>query len=238
VDLDGTVALVTGGSGGLGSAVTRALVARGARVAIGYSSSKAPAEQLATEIDGLAVHADISDEREVTDMVEQIRTTLGPIDLLVNNAAVTTYVPYDDVEAIDENTWHRVLAVNVVGAWSCIRAVIPAMRARGRGSIVNVASDSAFTLEGSSVPYVASKAALVAVTQMLADAFAPSIRVNAVAPGWMVTAWLDRYVPAERSDELRRGVEPSVPVDVVAAEVVRLLADDAATGAVVRLDPA
>jgi NAD(P)-dependent dehydrogenase (short-subunit alcohol dehydrogenase family) len=238
VDLDGAVALVTGASGGLGSAVTHALAARGVRVAIGYSSSKGSAERLAIEIDGLAVRADIADERAVIEMVEQIRGTFGPIDLLVNNAAVTTYVPHDDVGAIDASGWRRILDVNVVGAWSCIRAIIPDMRAKGRGSIVNIASDSAFTLEGSSVPYVASKTALVAVTQMLAGALAPSIRVNAVAPGWMLTPWLDRYVPKERADELRGGHEPTVPVDVAASEVVRLLADEATTGAVIRLDPA
>jgi NAD(P)-dependent dehydrogenase (short-subunit alcohol dehydrogenase family) len=121
-----------------------------------------------------------------------------------------------------------------VGTWRCIHAVASGMRAREAGSIVNVASDAIVFLEGSSIPYVVSKVGIAALTRMLAVAIAP-VRVNAVAPGWMDTPWLDRYVPEEIAKALRRGDEPVVAVDVVAREVVRLLADDEATGEVVQL---
>jgi NAD(P)-dependent dehydrogenase (short-subunit alcohol dehydrogenase family) len=146
-------------------------------------------------------------------------------------------VPYDDLQSLDAGDWERILGVNLIGAWSCVRAVAPAMRERGAGSIVNVASDAVFTLDGSSIAYVASKVALAAVTTMLAEALAPTVRVNAVAPGWMLTPWLEKYVPAEPRAALESGDEPAVPLEAVADEVVRLLADDGATGRIVRLDP-
>ena len=240
MDLSGRVAIVTGGATGLGAEVCRQLAGAGARVGVNWSHSGEAARELAAALGGpssaIAVQADVRDEAAVLAMVSSVETALGaPVDLLVNNAGVTTYVPLGDLDSVSTQDWERILGVNVIGAWHCVKAVAAGMRARGKGSVVNVASDAVFLLEGSSLPYVVSKVALVALTQTLARALAPAVRVNAVAPGWMDTPWLDRYVPPDVAASLRRGEQPTVHVDAVAREILRLLADDTATGQVTRM---
>jgi 3-oxoacyl-[acyl-carrier protein] reductase len=234
-DIQGSVALVTGGGTGLGAETCRLLAADGARVAVGWSSSRGAATELAEALPvAIAVQADVRDFDAVQAMVQDVEERLGPVDHLVNNAGITTYVAHDDLDAITTDDWERILGVNLIGAWNCTKAVVPSMRRRGSGAIVNVASDAALTAEGSSIPYVASKAALVAMTRSLAAALSP-IRVNAVAPGWMDTPWLDRYVPDDVVRAIREGSEESVEVDVAAAEIVDLLRDDV-SGVVVQLE--
>ena len=238
MELTGRVALVTGGGTGLGAAVCRALADRGALVAVNWLRSREEAEVLAAALPrAIAVQADVRDEAAIVAMVAEVERELGTTDLLVNNAGITAYVPFEDLEAITAANWEAILGVNLVGAWSCTRAVVPGMRTRGAGAVVNVASDSAFTMDGSSIPYVVSKAGLVTLTHALARALAPVVRVNAVAPGWMDTPWLDRFVPDDRRAALREGHEPTVPVADAAAAVVRLLADDAATDQIIQLTP-
>ena len=237
--LVGKVALVTGGGTGLGAAASRHLAGAGAAVAVNWSRSRRQAEEVVAAVHAaggraLDVQADVSDEAAVGEMVQEVERLLGPVTLLVNNAGVTRWVPAEDIQAITSRDWQAILGVNLIGAWNCVRAVAPGMRAEG-GAIVNVASDSVFFLEGSSIPYVVSKAALATLTEVLARTLAPGIRVNAVAPGWMVTPWLDRYLPEPRRAEVVGGGEGTVAVDEVAAEIVRLLADGEANGLVVRL---
>jgi NAD(P)-dependent dehydrogenase (short-subunit alcohol dehydrogenase family) len=238
MDLEGRVAIVTGGGTGLGAQVCRKLAAAGARVGVNYTRSEDAARELARALGpdvAVAVRADVRDQASVSAMVAEVEERLGgSVDLLVNNAGVTTYAAPEDLAAVSAEDWARILGVNLIGTWNCVRAVAPGMRGRGAGAIVNVASDAAFTLEGSSMPYVISKVGVVALTQMLATALAPAVRVNAVAPGWMDTPWLDRYLPADVAAGLRDGVEPVVPVDLVAGEIVRLLATDV-TGVITQM---
>ena len=232
------MAIVTGGGTGLGAEICRRLVAAGARVGVNYSRSAGAAESLVSELGGdvaCAVLADVRDEGAIARMLAEVEARWGtPADLLVNNAGVTTYAAPEDLAAVTAEDWDRILGVNLVGTWNCIRAVTPGMRVRGVGAIVNVASDAALTLEGSSTPYVVSKVGVVALTRILAEALAPSVRVNAVAPGWMDTPWLDRYVPADVAAGLRAGDEPIVSVERVAREVLRLLTDEV-TGEVTQM---
>jgi NAD(P)-dependent dehydrogenase (short-subunit alcohol dehydrogenase family) len=238
MDLEGRVAIVTGGGTGLGAQVCRELAAAGARVGVNYARSEDAARELAGALGpnvAVAVRADVRDEASVSAMVAEVHERLGgSVDLLVNNAGVTTYAAPEDLAAVSAEDWLQILGVNLIGTWNCVRAVTPEMRGRGAGAIVNVASDAAFTLEGSSVPYVISKVGVVALTQTLAAALAPEVRVNAVAPGWMDTPWLDRYLPGDVAAGLRGGTEPVVPVDVVAGEIVRLLVDDV-TGVITQM---
>lgn len=241
MDLEGRVALVTGGGTGLGRQTAFGLAGEGVLVAVNYSRSRQAAKQVVREIEGrggrsMAVRADVTDGRAVASMVASVEEGLGPVDILVNNAGITHYVPFTDLDAVTADIWGRIMDVNVAGAFLCSQAVAPGMRDRGAGKIVNVASNSALTDAGSSIPYVVSKAALVSLTRCLARALAPDIQVNAVAPGWMLTEWIDRHVPPGRAEEIRAGAVPLVPVEDVVRSLIGLITNDSVTGAVAVVD--
>ena len=241
MDLDGRVVLVTGGGTGLGCEIALAMGRSGARVAVNYSRSRDAAEHVAQEIErdggrALAARADVADRAAVAAMVAAVERVLGPVDVLVNNAGITRYIPFPDIDAITEEQWRRILDVNLTGAFLCSQAVAPGMVARSAGKIVNVATNSAFTSTGSSIPYVVSKAALVSLTTCLARALAPTVQVNAIAPGWMGTEWLDRYLPPERAAEIRSGAVPLAPLEDVVDCLMGLVTNDSITGHVAVVD--
>src|SRR3989442_50442 len=122
-------------------------------------------------------------------IVEAAVREFGRLDVLVNNAATTAFIRHSDLEAVRTEDWMRILSVNLIGAFQCARAAKDALMASGDGEIVNVSSISGLAGVGSSIPYCASKAALNNVTVTLARVFAPKVRVNAVAPGFITTRW-------------------------------------------------
>jgi 3-oxoacyl-[acyl-carrier protein] reductase len=240
--LDGRVALVTGGGTGLGQAVALRLAASGAAVAVNYASSADEAHQTVADIEqrggtAFAVHADVSDERSVEAMTQAVHDRLGPIDVLVANAGITEYVPFAELERVDAGSWERIQRVNVLGTFLTARAASRQMSAaRGGGRIVIVSSNSAFTADGSSIPYVVSKAALVSLAQCLARALAPTTTVNTVAPGWMLTPWVEKYLPADAADAMRDADALTVDAEDVAEAVAGLLCNPAITGQAVVVD--
>jgi 3-oxoacyl-[acyl-carrier protein] reductase len=241
MDLAGRVALVTGGATGLGRAIALGLARDGSAVAVNYSRSKAEADETVDEIEALgrravAVCADVADDAAVGAMAETVEDALGPIEILVNNAGTTEYIPFADLDGATPAVWERLLRVNLVGAFACVQAAVPQMRRAGAGRILNVASISAFTATGSSIPYVASKSGLVSLTQCLARALAPDVQVNGVAPGWMATRWPDVFLPPELAQRVREGAMRTVEVEDVASFALELIRNDSANGQVVALD--
>jgi NAD(P)-dependent dehydrogenase (short-subunit alcohol dehydrogenase family) len=204
VDLNGRVALVTGGAGGIGGATARSFAKAGVSgVAVNFRKSAKEAETLAAEIEGggvkaLAVQANVQSDDQVRRMMEQIRAHFGRLDILVNNAGVTHWVKLSDLEGLTDQIWDEILDVNVKGAFRCARAAAP-MLAKHHGMIVNVSSISGVLSPStiSSLPYGTAKAALIYMTKGLAVALAPEIRVNCVAPAFTDTPWMSEHYGAE-----------------------------------------
>jgi 3-oxoacyl-[acyl-carrier protein] reductase len=238
--LDGRVALVTGGGTGLGRAVSLALAREGCSVAINYAHSESEARATCQETEALGgraltVCADVTDDTAVRAMVEHTVATFGGLDILVNNAGTTRFASLEDLDSLTDDLWREILDVNLVGAFRCVRAAAPYLKQSGKGKIVNTASASAFRPVGSSIPYMASKAGLVSLTRSLARALAPDVQVNAVAPGWLDTRWLERYLPSDvRERVLAHG--PTADVDEVARAVVMLASTDSISGDVIIID--
>ncbi|MGH2409203.1 MAG: SDR family NAD(P)-dependent oxidoreductase [Chloroflexota bacterium] len=241
MDLQGKIAIVTGGGTGIGRAVSLELARQGVAVAVNYSRSERDAHETVTAIEvlggrAIAVKADVSSDDDIRAMVAAVEGTFGGIDLLVNNAGATRYIPLADLERVTDEIWQDILSVNLLGAFKCVRAAAPSMRARGGGAICNVSSVAGFTGDGSSLPYAVSKAALNGLTRSLAKALAPTIRVNAVAPGIVRTRWVAGK--EEHVDRLSKAalLQRTATPDDVARLVGHLLSQDAITGEIIRVD--
>lgn len=202
--LRGKVALVTGGAHRVGRAITMAFAEAGAHVVINYYSSEAEAERTAGDaralgVEALPVRADVADVEQVRSMVAEVAETFGAVDVLVNAASLfkATPVPTDDV-----SDWQRVSRILTDGAFYCANAVAPGMLAQGRGAIVNIIDLSAWQPWPGMVAHSVGKSALLALTRQLALEFAPSVRVNAVAPGPVLPP--PGYDPEKRSQVARR----------------------------------
>jgi len=171
-------------------------------------------------------------------MVEQVLAGFGGLDVLVNNAGVTSFIAHGDLDGVKEEDWDKILGVNLKGPFYAIRAATPALRA-SRGAIVNVSSVAGVYGIGSSIPYCASKAALNIMTVALARALAPEIRVNAVAPGFIDTRWWknrDGYEAVKQFATERTPLKQVCTAEDVAKPVVDLLTADMITGQVVVID--
>ncbi len=183
--LDGHVVLVTGGGRGIGAGIARELAGAGARVAVSARTA-AQVEEVAREVGGLAVEADVSDRAAVDAMVAQVERELGPVDGLVNNAGINLSEP--SAWEVDPDDWWHVFEVNVLGAYLCARAVIPGMIQRGAGRIVNMGSGAAYLPGLSSTAYSSSKAALVRFAETLDNRLAATpVRSFFMSPGLVRT---------------------------------------------------
>jgi len=204
MELQGRVALVTGGAGGIGGAVVRSLAKAGvAGVAINYRKSAKEAEDLASEMERAGVkarvlQADIQSDEQVRAMVARVGEQFGRLDIVVNNAGVTHWVKLSDLEGLTDKIWDEILDVNVKGAFRCARAAAKLLEASG-GMIVNVSSISGVLAPStmSSLAYGTAKAALIYLTRGLAVAMAPKVRVNCVAPAFTDTPWMSQHFGAE-----------------------------------------
>jgi NAD(P)-dependent dehydrogenase (short-subunit alcohol dehydrogenase family) len=188
--LQGRVALVTGGAAGIGLALAEGLARRGACVVISdLSGAEGAAERLRAE--GLAVHGvvgDVTSEPAVAAMVEAAEGRFGGLDILVNNAGIYASLTPRSFEELDVAEWRRVLDVNVIGTFLCCRGVLPAMRRRGGGRVVNISSGVAFKGNPYMAHYVASKGAVVSLTRALATEMGRhAVLVNSVAPGFTLS---------------------------------------------------
>ena len=189
MDLGGTVALVTGGNGGLGQRICHALAKEGAHVAVMYAQSRDQAESVARtlttsyQINAAAFACDITDATAVEKLVGDVINRFGRLDILVNDAAYNKSITFTDLDGLTQEVWDKIMAVNLTGPMRLTKAVAPVMKRQGRGRIVNIASVAGLGPTGSSIAYAVSKAGLIHLTRCMAVAMAPETLVNCVAPG-------------------------------------------------------
>lgn len=241
------VALVTGAARGIGRSVAVACARAGYDVALNYNRSRAAAEDAAAEATSLGartvvLQADVADEPAVIDMLATVSGEFGRLDALVNNAGTTVSTPPSDLDGLNMDDWDRVFAVNVRGTFQVTRAAVPLLREAPAAAIVNLASIVGLRPGPQPFPYAASKAAVVNLTRTLAGALGPAIRVNAVAPGWMVGDWMEQTLGDnyERLMERRARMTPLgrcvTPAEVAVTVVSLLTSNPFVTGEVVVID--
>ena len=248
MEIEGRAAIVTGGGTGVGRATALALARHGCHVLINYSRSKEEAEQTAADISelsvrGVAVQADVADDAACRRMIDLTLREFGRLDILVNNAATTSFIRHSDLEAVKTEDWLHILSVNLLGPFQCARAAKAALLASGDGEIVNVSSVAGLAGMGSSIPYCASKAALNNLTLTLARVFAPKVRVNAIAPGFITSRWLREGLGQVAYEATREKSEQHVllhkvctPEDVAAAILGIITGPGLMTGHVIPLE--
>ena len=252
MDVTGRVMLITGASSGVGAALAEQLAGMGARVVVNYSRSADAADAVVSRItsaggQALAVRADVSEEADCKQLVAATIEQFGRLDVLVNNAGTTTFVPHDQLEALTEEIWLRTLRVNLIGAFMMSREAATHIGAAGGGEIIMTSSIASMTANGSSIAYCASKAGMNSLTRTLAKTLGKQkIRVNAVLPGlidgdWAFNTWGGG--DAEQYDGLKKMFADQTPLghvvnpDDVADTIVSLITgSDYVTGQLVTLD--
>ena len=250
---DGLCVIVTGSASGLGAATAAILAKGGERIVVNYSNSKSEAEATAdlcrsagAEI--VVVQGDVSRDDDCR-KIAAAAALWGRVDALVNNAGITRHVPHDNLDGLSAEDFQRIFGVNTIGPYQMIRATRSLLeagaKASGRASaVVNVSSIAGLSGNGSSIAYAASKGALNTMTQSLARALAPLIRVNTVCPGYIDTPWFTKGRGEAGAKAVRDAVVARAPLKVASsaediAQLVCFLASPASssmTGECVRMD--
>ena len=197
--LSGQIAVVTGGAGGIGTAICQTLAQAGATVVITYNSDVVKANTLLETLPGeghAVVQASVTESESLRKLADFIADRYGRLDILVNNAGITTPVPHDDLDGLTDEWIDRIFQTNWRGPFAMIRACKTLLMADKGGLIINISSFAAQTGIGSNVAYCASKAAIDSLTRSLARALAPKIRVVSVAPGLVRGEYASRFDPA------------------------------------------
>lgn len=207
--LAGKVAVVTGGAGGLGEAICRALAEAGAGVVVGYNRSAVAAETLAAALSEasfphVALPAPVTDGVAMKALAADVASRYGRCDVLVNCAGTTKFVPHIDLDALDDALIEQILSTNIRGPFASVRAFASLLAANQDGVVVNISSIAAVTAMGSNVMYCASKAAVDNMTKSLARALAPAIRVVSVSPGLVDTEFVKAMDQSWRDEQANR----------------------------------
>jgi 3-oxoacyl-[acyl-carrier protein] reductase len=241
--LDGKIALVTGGAGGIGSGICEVLAEHGATVIVGYNSSRNEAAVLADRLPNpSAKHAayavPVTDSVALKELAQKIGEQYGRCDILVNCHGATRFVAADDLDALDDELIDRVLATNVRGTFATVRALRALLARDGNGLVVNISSIAAKLAIGSNIMYCASKAAVDTLTKSLALALAPKVRVVAVSPGLVLTESAKKFDPAfleghTSRSPLKRLATPRDIGDTVVALATQMTA---VTGLIIPVD--
>lgn len=234
------VAVVIGGTGGIGTAICRALAGAGCRVAVVCRRRQAAAEALAASLPGREhswAQADVTDSAILDRLAQTIAERYGTADILVNSAGTTRFVPHEDLQALEDQLIDDIFRTNWRGPFATIRALRPLLERGSGGVVINISSIAATSGVGSNVAYCASKAALNTMTVSLARALAPAIRLVSIAPGLVDTEFIKGLDPAWRQEQVRRTPLARLVVpDEVGQAVVAAATLTAVTGCTFTVD--
>lgn len=239
--LKGKIAVVTGGSNGIGAACVRLFAAEGATVYVGYNKGRERAEKLIADLPGSGhqpVRIVLEDSATIRAAAKTVGDAHGRADIVVNSAGFTKPIPHGDLDAITDELMDAMLIVNVRGPFAVIRAFAPLLKASHDGVVVNVSSISGFTGSGSSVAYCAAKGALDNMTRALGRALGPDIRLLCVSPGAVNTDFVagrgpDQLAKLAQATPLKKVVEPDDVARAILASVTLL---NVTTGAIIIAD--
>jgi len=243
MDLKGGVAVVTGGTGGLGRRILQKLVRAGAHAAVCYRERRDEAEAVARDLERLGGRAapfqvDVGSPESTRSLMADVVRKFGRIDILVNDAAYNKWIPYHQLDDLRVEDWNQILTVNLTGPFLCIKAAAPLMKKQGGGRIVNVSSVAGLSPTGSSIAYAVSKAGLNHLTKCMAVALAPEILVNCVAPGFMEGTRMSENLSPEYRQQAKQGalLQRETDKDDVASLVVEFCRTDSVTGQTLVVD--
>ena len=243
MQLKGTVAIVTGGNGGLGQRICHALARAGSDIVVVYAQSHDGARSFAEELRGTGVRAeamacDVTNPGQVQELVTRVLSTFGRVDILINDAAYNKWIPFNDLDSMTYDEWQKILSVNLTGPMLCIKAVAPAMQKQAGGRIVNIASVAGLSPSGSSIPYAVSKAGLIHLTRCMAVGLAPNILVNCIAPGYLEGTRATASLAPEYRGRARDAalLKRAADKDDVANQVVAMCQTDSITGQTLAID--
>jgi 3-oxoacyl-[acyl-carrier protein] reductase len=243
MELRGKVALVTGMTGGLGKRICNAFAERGCAVSGVYHKARDEAESYIEELtsaghDAIAIQADVTAQDGITSMIETTQRRFGHIDILVLDAAYNRWIPFPDLDQLDESAWNYILNYNLTAPYLAARTVAPLMRKQGGGRIVMITSIAGIEPLGSSMAYAVSKAGLIHLTKCLAVGLAPDVLVNNVAPGHMDGTRMSSNLSEEHIKATREGtlLKRGADKDDVADAVVLMSRTDSITGQTLVID--
>ena len=242
MDLKGKSALITGGGTGLGRAIALQFAQEGVNLVINYSRSVEDAEKTAADACALGVKAvtlkaDVSIPESAEDLVSKSAEILGGLDILVNNAGTTKFVAFENLDGLDPDDFLRLFKTNAMSIYFTSRAAAKIMKNRGNGHIINTVSAAGIRPVGSCIAYAVSKAAGIQVTKCLAVALAPVIKVNAVAPGLLLTRWAAGYNDAQIEMMKERTLLKQITdVEECASMYLSIAKNNSITGQVIIVD--
>lgn len=243
MEIRGSTAFVTGGSGGLGAVIARTLAENGADVAVSYTGNRAAAELVARDIEAIGrksyiVQMDQVEPKSIDRAVEDVISELGGLNILINNAAWNKAVPFADLDALTPELWDRMHHTNVRGPYLVTRACAPHLKKNGNGRVVNISAFIGLSAEGSSIAHATAKAALIHLNRCLAVALAPDVTVNSVAPGLMDGTTMFLRIPAENTEaaKQRAALKRHTSMSDVANQVLTFCQANTVTGQVLVID--
>ena len=244
MNLNGAVALVTGGNGGLGQRICHALAREGVHIAVMYAQSREQAGGVANDlaaehgVNAEAFGCDITDQAAVERLIADVTERFGRLDILVNDAAYNKAIPFSELDNLTIEEWDKIMAVNLTGPMRLTKAVAPVMKLQGQGRIVNISSVAGLSPTGSSIAYAVSKAGLNHLTKCMAVALAPETLVNCVAPGLLEGTRATANLRNEQIERAAAGalLKKAADKEDCADMVVTLCRTDTMTGQTVVID--